>query len=105
MTAEVINGQELASNMCEKMKQEVAALNNNKIITKLIVILIGDNPASQYYVKGNHIACNKDLIISDIIHKNAFISEEELLAEINCLYNDETLNGIFVQFPVPIYIK
>lgn len=104
MTAEVINGQELASNLREKMKQEVAALNNNKIFPKLTVILIGDDPASQSYVKGKHKACNEAGIISEIIRKDASISEAELLAEIDCLNNDETVHGILVQLPIPKHI-
>ena len=104
MTAEVINGQELASNLREKMKQEVAALNNNKIFPKLTVILIGDDPASQSYVKGKHKACNEAGIISEIIRKDASILEAELLAEIDCLNNDETVHGILVQLPIPKHI-
>lgn len=102
MTAEVINGQELASNLREKMKQEVAALNNNnKIFPKLTVILIGDDPASQSYVKGKHKACNEAGIISEIIRKDASISEAELLAEIDCLNNDETVHGIWYSYQSP----
>src|SRR5699024_12476090 len=100
MTAEVINGQELASNLREKMKQEVAALNNNKIFPKLTVILIGDDPASQAYVKGKHKACNEAGIISEIIRKDASISEAELLVEIDCLNNDEPVHGILVQLTI-----
>lgn len=104
MTAEVINGQELASNLREKMKQEVAALNNKKIFPKLTVILIGDDPASQSYVKGKHKACNEAGIISEIIRKDASISEAELLTEIDRLNNDKTVHGILVQLPIPKHI-
>ncbi|MEJ8776494.1 bifunctional methylenetetrahydrofolate dehydrogenase/methenyltetrahydrofolate cyclohydrolase FolD [Pseudogracilibacillus sp. ICA-222130] len=104
MTAEVINGLELASNLREEMKQEVAALNNKKIFPKLTVILIGDDPASQSYVKGKHKACNEAGIISEIIRKDASISEAELLTEIDRLNNDKTVHGILVQLPIPKHI-
>lgn len=101
MTAEVINGKELAKDLREEMKQEVTALKDEGIIPHLTVVLVGDNPASKSYVSGKKKACEETGISSEIITMPATASEEELLEVIDKLNADDAVHGILVQLPLP----
>ncbi|HLR41873.1 MAG TPA: tetrahydrofolate dehydrogenase/cyclohydrolase catalytic domain-containing protein, partial [Pseudogracilibacillus sp.] len=79
MSAEVINGLELAGKLREEMKQTVSKLNKEGIEPKLTVILIGDDPASHSYVNGKNKASAEVGINSEIIRHDASISEAALL--------------------------
>ncbi|WP_368652040.1 bifunctional methylenetetrahydrofolate dehydrogenase/methenyltetrahydrofolate cyclohydrolase FolD [Ornithinibacillus sp. 4-3] len=101
MTAEVINGKELAKDLREEMKQEVTALKDEGITPHLTVVLVGDNPASKSYVSGKKKACEETGISSEIITMPATASEEELLEVIDKLNADDAVHGILVQLPLP----
>lgn len=101
MTAEVINGKELAKDLREEMKQEVTALKDEGITPHLTVVLVGDNPASKSYVSGKKKACEETGISSEIITMPATASEAELLEIIDKLNADDAVHGILVQLPLP----
>lgn len=101
MSAEVINGKDLAKELREKMKKEVAELKSEGIVPHLTVILVGDNPASKSYVSGKKKACEETGISSQIIELPATTSEEELLQTIEKLNGDQSVHGILVQLPLP----
>lgn len=101
MTAEVINGKELAKDLREEMKQEVTALKDEGITPHLTVVLVGDNPASKSYVSGKKKACEETGISSEIITMPATASEAELLEVIDKLNADDAVHGILVQLPLP----
>ena len=105
MTAEVINGKELAADLKADMKEEVAQLQERGIVPKLTVVLVGADPASQSYVNGKKKACKETGISSDVIELKASISEQELLKLIDQLNRDESVHGILVQLPLPEHIK
>lgn len=105
MTAETIKGLEVAKQIRQDMKEEVSELKKQAITPKLTVILIGDDPASHSYVKGKEKASKEIGIDSVIIRLRSDISEAYLLDEIVKLNNDETVDGILVQLPLPEHIN
>src|SRR5690625_1908134 len=87
------------------MKQEISALNSQDVTVHLTVILIGDDPASQSYVKGKEKASAEVGISSDIIRLDSTVEEESLLKIIDELNKDEKVHGILVQLPLPQHIN
>lgn len=105
MTAEVINGKELASKIRQEMKEEVVHLKEEGITPHLTVILIGDDPASHSYVRGKERASEEIGISSEIIRMDADIEENTLLKKISQLNQDKQVHGILVQLPLPKHIN
>lgn len=105
MTAHIISGKELAKNKREAMKQEVEQLKKTGISPRLVVVLVGDNPASISYIKGKQKGCEEVGIESQLIKLEATASEEELLSIIDQLNEDDTVDGILVQLPLPDHIS
>lgn len=101
MTAEIINGAKLAKDLRLEIKNEVNKLKQKGLIPHLTVILVGDDPASKSYVKGKEKASKEVGIKSTVIRMSENTTEKELLNEINRLNNDDTVNGILVQLPLP----
>lgn len=105
MTAEIISGKEVAQNKRNEMKLEVDKLKEQGIVPGLAVIIVGDNPASRSYVKGKIKACNEVGLHSELIELENSVSQEELLKEIDRLTEDEAVDGILVQLPLPDHIN
>lgn len=105
MSAEVIYGSELAEQLRIEMKKEVTTLKEKGIHPKLTVILVGDDPASKSYVSGKQKAFDFVGMTSDLILLPESTSEDELVQMITKLNNDETVNGILVQLPLPDQIN
>lgn len=85
----------------KKLAQQVIELKKKNINPKLAVILLGSDPASEIYVKHKEAACKTLGIESLVIRLSDETTQEELLKEIDKLNNDNTINGILVQFPIP----
>ncbi|KAM7335085.1 hypothetical protein ACRRTK_005562 [Alexandromys fortis] len=103
--AVVISGRKLAQQIKQEVRQEVeewVALGNKR--PHLSVILVGDNPASHSYVLNKTRAAAEVGINSETIVKPASISEEELLNSIRKLNDDENVDGLLVQLPLPEHI-
>ncbi|WP_394217803.1 bifunctional methylenetetrahydrofolate dehydrogenase/methenyltetrahydrofolate cyclohydrolase FolD [Halobacillus trueperi] len=105
MTAEVIYGKQLAEDLRQEMKEEVSALHTKDIRPKLVVVILGEDPASMSYVKGKQRASEKIGMDSDLIELPVETSERELLDLIEKLNQDPTVHGILVQLPVPDHIS
>lgn len=105
MTAQLIDGKKLAQEIQEKIKIQVAQLKEESIIPGLAVILVGDNPASQVYVKNKVKSCTNIGIHSVMEHYPQDITEDELLAHITRLNHDNSIDGILVQLPLPSHIN
>ncbi|MBL1223794.1 bifunctional methylenetetrahydrofolate dehydrogenase/methenyltetrahydrofolate cyclohydrolase [Enterococcus sp. BWR-S5] len=101
---QLINGRELADKMQEEMKQEVSQLAKEGIRPGLVVLLVGENPASQTYVKNKDLAAEKIGILSKVERLPETISEEELLERIDYYNRSEDFHGILVQLPLPAHI-
>lgn len=101
MTAQIISGKELSQQKREEMKKEVELLKSKGVTPGLAVIIVGNDPASQTYVRGKQRACEEIGIHSVLIEMEESTSEEELLAKIEELNNDDSIHGILVQLPLP----
>lgn len=101
----LINGKELAETMQKKIAEEVSALKEQGKTPGLVVLLVGDNPASQTYVKNKELAAQRIGIHSRIERYPATITQEELLEEINKYNQDDAFHGILVQLPLPEQIN
>ncbi len=102
---EIISGKVLSKEVREEVRLEVEALKAQYgAVPHLVVILVGEDPASQSYVKAKERACVKAGMISTVIRRDADISEEELLGLIKKYNDDEGVHGILVQLPVPKHI-
>src|SRR5690625_1707548 len=105
MSAIVINGRDLAAQIREDMKEEIASLKEKGIKPHLTVILVGDDPASKSYVAGKEKASQEVGISSEIIRLDASTTQEQLLEHINRLNKDDKVHGILVQLPLPEHIS
>ena len=104
MNNKLISGKEISAAIKSQVKEEVASLNAKGVFPKLSVIIVGENPASQTYVKGKHKDCAECGIISENIALPDTITQADLLAEIERLNNDASVHGILVQLPLPDHI-
>jgi methylenetetrahydrofolate dehydrogenase (NADP+)/methenyltetrahydrofolate cyclohydrolase len=104
MTAQIINGTELSQHLRAEVKQRAAALTQKGKQPGLVVILIGENPASQVYVRNKVKAC-EDCGFYSVLEKHpADFSEAALLERISALNADPKIHGILVQLPLPAHI-
>ena len=102
----VISGKELATIRRNKMKEEVIEFGKKyDRLPHLVVILVGEDPGSVSYVTGKGKACVEIGIKNTTIKKPVTITEEELLNMIDELNNDDTVDGILVQLPLPKHIN
>lgn len=106
MTAQIIDGKAIAENLLNSIKARISdRLQANKRAPGLAVILLGADPASSIYVRNKRLACEKVGIISKAYDLPPSTTESELLALIEQLNNDDTIDGILVQAPLPPHIK
>ena len=104
MTAIRIDGNALAAKVRDRIAVEVAALKARGVTPGLAVVLVGEDPASQVYVRNKVAACAK-VGMHSVMHKlPAATTEAELLALIDSLNRDATIHGILVQLPLPKHI-
>ncbi len=99
----IINGTEIAKNIKDQLKLEIEKINDKKPC--LAVIIVGNDEASHIYVKNKNKACDYVGIKSDTYFLNSNISEIELIQLIEKLNNNEEVNGILVQLPLPSHIN
>jgi methylenetetrahydrofolate dehydrogenase (NADP+)/methenyltetrahydrofolate cyclohydrolase len=104
MSAQIISGKELSAEIREELKQKVKDLKAKGKNPGLVVILVGDDPASAVYVNNKEKACQETGIYSEVLRLPASTSQEELLRLIDKYNNDPKLSGILVQLPLPGHI-
>ncbi len=104
MTAKIIDGKQVATDIREELKREVAALKEKQIVPGLGVILVGEDPASKSYVSAKEKACGDIGIFSDDNRLSAETTQEALLALVERMNKDPKINGILVQLPLPKHI-
>lgn len=105
MVAQIINGNEIARTIREEIKAEVARMKQDGIVPGLVVIIVGEDPASQVYVRKKGEACAEMGIYSETVRLPASTTEEELLALIDKYNKDPRFDGILVQLPLPKHIS
>jgi methylenetetrahydrofolate dehydrogenase (NADP+)/methenyltetrahydrofolate cyclohydrolase len=104
MVAKIIDGKQIAAEMREQLKAEVAELAKKGIVPGLGVILVGDNPASKSYVTAKQKACEEIGIYSDDNRLPAETSQKKLISLIVRMNKDPKIHGILVQLPLPKHI-
>lgn len=105
MTAQLLDGREIAKKYRAGLQKEVESMKNKGITPNLTVVLVGNDGASQSYVNSKKKAAENIGMISSIIKMEQDATEEEVLNEINKLNDDETVHGILVQVPLPEQIS
>ena len=103
---QIINGKELAQTIKAELAEEVQKISaNGGKIPHLAAVLVGEDPASQVYVRNKVRSCEKCGFKSTLIQKNADITEQELLDIVAQLNADEDIDGFIVQLPLPRHIN
>ena len=105
MSAQILDGKKLASDSEKEIVESVSALKEKGIIPTLATILVGDDPASETYVRMKQETCNRVGMESLAINLPKETSTEELLLKIDELNNDKKIHGILLQHPVPNQIN
>ena len=104
MTAQIIDGKALSEQLRKEVATRATALKAKGVTPGLAVILVGDNQASQVYVRNKVKAC-EDVGFHSVLEKyDASMTEAELLARVEALNNDPAIHGILVQLPLPKHI-
>ena len=105
MPAKIIDGLALSRSIRASIAEDVAKLKSQGVTPGLAVILVGDDAASQVYVRNKVKACEESGIHSTLERYSASMSEAELLERVNQLNADPNVHGILVQLPLPAHIQ
>lgn len=106
MTAQIIDGKSIAAELRKSLKQRIdKRLADGLRKPGLAVILVGNDPASEVYVRNKRMGCEEVGIESTAYDLDSDTSEEKLLSLIDELNNNDKIDGILVQFPVPKHIN
>ena len=105
MSANLIDGKTLANKVKESLQNDIKRLGNDRgIVPGLTVILVGNDPASQIYVRNKERACKEVGIRSNVVYMEENIHQDDLLREIYRYNQDSDTHGILVQLPLPDHI-
>ena len=104
MTAQLIDGNALSRQLRGDVTQRAAALRGRGIVPGVAVVLVGENPASQIYVRNKVRACQDSGLHSVLEQYPVTLSEADLLARVDALNRDPAIHGILVQLPLPAHI-
>ncbi len=102
MSAKIIDGKAIAAKIREEQKQRILRLQQQHGVRPgLAVILVGNDPGSQVYVRNKVTACKDVGIRSELVEMPATATQDQLLSRIDALNTDPTIHGILVQLPLP----
>jgi methylenetetrahydrofolate dehydrogenase (NADP+)/methenyltetrahydrofolate cyclohydrolase len=104
MTAKIISGTEIAAQIREELKEKVKELRGKGVTPGLVMVRVGEDPASVSYVRGKSKASEELDIYSETIVFPEDATEKEVLAKVRELNKDPKFNGILVQLPLPKHI-
>lgn len=106
MVARLLEGKVFAAKIKETVKTEVELLKKQYDVTPgLAVIIVGENPASKVYVANKHKSCLEMGIHSEVIQLPEMVTSEELLGQITLLNENNSIDGILLQLPLPEHLK
>lgn len=105
MTAQLIDGNALSRQLRTEVTARVTALKAKGVTPGLAVILVGDNPASQVYVRNKVKACEDTGMHSVLETWPATMTESGLLARVDAMNRDPSIHGILVQLPLPAHMN
>jgi methylenetetrahydrofolate dehydrogenase (NADP+)/methenyltetrahydrofolate cyclohydrolase len=98
MAAVIIDGKKIAQDILAQLKTQVSTHSQKP---KLVVVIVGQNPASEIYVNNKHKTAVEVGFLSEVIRLSESTSQKDLLAQIQILNQDQTVSGILVQLPLP----
>jgi len=104
-TEKILNGKQLAQTFRQEQKEKVKKLQQQNIFPGLATILVGEDPASQIYVRNKIKYCAEVGIYNEHYNLAADISEEKLISLISNLNNNNKISGILVQLPLPAHFN
>jgi methylenetetrahydrofolate dehydrogenase (NADP+)/methenyltetrahydrofolate cyclohydrolase len=104
LPAELIDGNAIAKSIREEVKLDVAKLAARGITPGLAVVLVGDDPASEVYVRNKGRACDEAGMHSVTTNMPSTTTQQELLAQVKRLNEDSAIHGILVQMPLPKHL-
>ena len=104
MTAQILDGKLMSEKLRENISHRVELLKEKGLIPGLAVILVGDDPASEIYVRNKGNGCRETGMYSETIKLEAETSQEKLENEIERLNKDDRIHGILVQLPLPKHL-
>lgn len=99
--AQVLDGRAVSDSLLAEVSREIEALKTKGISPKLVVIVVGDDPASQVYVGKKEEACKKVGMLSERVVLPATATQGEILEKIEELNKDASVTGMIVQLPLP----
>jgi methylenetetrahydrofolate dehydrogenase (NADP+)/methenyltetrahydrofolate cyclohydrolase len=105
VNTKILSGKDLSMRIKEELKVEIKKLNGRGVYPKLVVIIIGEDPASQIYVRNKEKACKEVGIMSETIYLPENISQALLINKIKELNYRKDVNGILVQLPLPKHLN
>lgn len=102
----IINGAQISAEIREEIKRDVEHLHAERgFVPGLSLLLVGEDPASQVYVRNKSKMCEEVGIVSEIVRMPATSSEAEVLHQVRLWNDDPTVHGILVQLPLPKHIN
>ena len=105
MSAQILDGKAIAASLREDIRNSVTAMQaEGARAPGLVVVLVGEDPASQVYVRNKQKACEQVGFMSELMRLPARTTQDELLALIDTLNSREDVDGILVQLPLPVQI-
>ena len=104
MSAKILDGKVLSAEIYEDVKRRVTAMKRQGVTPGLAVILVGDDPASEIYVRNKGKGCEETGMLSRTIRMDAASTQGDLEAEIDRLNRDPAIHGILVQLPLPEHL-
>jgi methylenetetrahydrofolate dehydrogenase (NADP+)/methenyltetrahydrofolate cyclohydrolase len=105
MTARIIDGKALSARIKQDVAQRTETLKAKGITPGLAVVLVGEDPASQVYVRNKAAACQAAGLHSEVIRLPADITQAQLLKVVNDLNQNDAIHGILVQLPLPPHLN
>ena len=104
MAAKILDGKVLSAEIREQVSRRVEALKQRGVTPGLAVILVGDDPASEIYVRNKGKGCEETGMLSRTVKMDASVTQEALEVEIDRLNADPAIHGILVQLPLPRHL-
>src|SRR5229473_6253444 len=101
MSARIIDGKAIAAQYKQEFAIRVERLKDRGVMPGLAVVIVGDNPASQVYVRNKALASGAIGMHSEVHALSADTTQARLVAFVKALNDDESIHGILVQLPLP----
>jgi len=105
MTAQIIDGKKIASDIQIELKERIKILNAKGINPKLVTIMVGEDPASVSYLRGITRTCSEVGVTTEPVKLSQDITQKQLLGKINELNKDKTVHGILLFLPLPKHLN